>query len=132
MKGVLKQSLESYLKSDKVPLETQMSLSRTRVVLGNELMRHQVMQMMHDSSLQALRRPGEKKPTEEEMPTEEGMVFPPPANEPESPVYLPAFSSKVPQRWIYSPVISLEMEMSDKVLRNGRRTSEVASAEYVQ
>ena len=62
------------------------------------------------------------------MPTEEGMVFPPPANEPESPVYLPAFSSKVPQRWIYSPVISLEMEMSDKVLRNGRYTSEVASA----
>ena len=65
--------------------------------------------------------------SEEEMPTEEGMVFPPPANEPESPVYLPAFSSKVPQRWIYSPVISLEMEMSDKVLRNGRCTSEVAS-----
>ena len=68
-----------------------------------------------------------EKLTEEEMPTEEGMVFPPPANEPESPVYLPAFSSKVPQRWIYSPVISLEMEMSDKVLRNGRCTSEVAS-----
>ncbi len=44
--------LESYFQSDKVPVETQLSLSRTRVVLGNELMRHQVMQMMHDLAFQ--------------------------------------------------------------------------------
>ena len=44
--------LESYFQSDKVSLETQTSLTRARVVLGNELMRHQVMQMMHDVAFQ--------------------------------------------------------------------------------
>ena len=45
--------LETYFKSDNISLDARMLFCRARVVLGNELMRHQVMQMVHDLAFQS-------------------------------------------------------------------------------